>query len=90
MSSAPANSGDVPPHSSGCATGATAASASVDVFSSASAARIEELQRTLEVLYRDILFPFYEPVERLRVVTNRAIRIQDVVDAVEKQTQSVL
>ncbi|AYU80117.1 hypothetical protein LDHU3_27.3280:CDS1 [Leishmania donovani] len=90
MSSAPANSGDVPSHSPGFATGATAASASVDVFSSASAVRIEELQRTLEALYRDILFPFYEPVERLRVVTNRAIRIQDVVDAVEKQSQGAL
>ncbi|TPP45966.1 hypothetical protein CGC20_32250 [Leishmania donovani] len=87
MSSAPANSGDVPSHSPGFATGATAASASVDVFSSASAVRIEELQRTLEALYRDILFPFYEPVERLRVVTNRAIRIQDVVDAVAARSR---
>lgn len=56
------------------------------VFTSASAARAEELQRTLEMLYRDIIFPFYEPVERLRVVNNRAIRVQDVVDAIEKES----
>ncbi|KPA84222.1 hypothetical protein ABB37_02274 [Leptomonas pyrrhocoris] len=57
-----------------------------NVFSSASAARAEELQRTLEMLYRDILFPFFEPVERLRVVNNRAIRVQDVVDAIAKES----
>ncbi|KAG5501111.1 hypothetical protein GH5_04705 [Leishmania sp. Ghana 2012 LV757] len=71
-------------------TGTAATSASVDVFSSASAARTEELQRTLEVLYRDILFPLYEPVERLRVVNNRAIRVEDVVDAVKRKTWGTL
>ncbi|CAJ1009826.1 hypothetical protein Q4I28_005140 [Leishmania naiffi] len=90
MSSTPANAGDALRHATGVVAESNAASASEDVFSSASAARIEELQRTLEVLYRDILFPFYEPVERLRVVNNRAIRVQDVVDAVEKATHSTL
>ncbi|KAG5499375.1 hypothetical protein JIQ42_04192 [Leishmania sp. Namibia] len=70
--------------------GAAATSANADVFSSASAARTEELQRTLEVLYRDILFPLYEPVERLRVVNNRAIRVEDVVDAVKRKTWGTL
>ncbi|KAK7197753.1 hypothetical protein NESM_000727700 [Novymonas esmeraldas] len=66
------------------------ASPGAAVFSAASAARAEELQRTLEVLYRDILFPFYEPVERLRVVNSRAVRVQDVVDAVERESHSAL
>ncbi|KAG5501573.1 hypothetical protein JKF63_03403 [Porcisia hertigi] len=90
MSFAPDNVRETRSSSFGVSAGPATASASVDVFSSASAARIEELQRTLEVLYRDILFPFFEPVERLRVVTNRAIQLQDVVDAVEKETQSTL
>ena len=67
------------------ATGSGAA-----VFSSASAARVEELQRTLALLYRDVLFPFYEPVERLRVVNNRAIRVQDVVEAIERESLGVV
>lgn len=56
------------------------------VFTPAAAARAGELQRALELLYREILIPFYEPVERLRVVNNRAIRVQDVVEAVEKES----
>ncbi|KAG5475457.1 hypothetical protein LSCM1_03577 [Leishmania martiniquensis] len=90
MSSAPESAADATRSSFGISAGAAASSSNVDVFSSASAARTEELQRTLEVLYRDILFPFYEPVERLRVVSNRAIRVQDVVDAVERLTHSTL
>ncbi|KPI89909.1 hypothetical protein ABL78_0981 [Leptomonas seymouri] len=66
--------------------GASPSAGSAEVFSSSSAARVGELQRTLELLYRDILFPLYEPVERLRVVNHRAIRVQDVIDAIEKES----
>lgn len=84
---------DAPPSDTGAGAAAAAASraaGSSDVFTSASAARVEELQRTLEVLYRDIIFPFYEPVERLRVTNNRAIRVQDVVDAIAAESRSTL
>ncbi|KAH9589001.1 hypothetical protein LSM04_009680 [Trypanosoma melophagium] len=43
--------------------------------------RIEVLQRTLNLLRQEILIPYFEPVERLRVTNNRAVRVQDVVEA---------
>lgn len=67
----------------------SSAPGNAEVFSSASAVRVEELQRTLEMLYRDIIFPLYEPVERLRVVNNRAIRVQDLVDAIAKESVGI-
>lgn len=59
-----------------------ASSQQMDACSTSSAIRVEELQRALELLHRDILYPFFEPVERLRVVNNRAMRASDIVDAI--------
>ncbi|ORC87149.1 uncharacterized protein TM35_000231200 [Trypanosoma theileri] len=45
--------------------------------------RIEVLQRTLNLLRQEVLIPYYEPVERLRVTNNRAVCVQDLVKALD-------
>lgn len=49
------------------------------------AARVEQLTRALDLLERDVLWPFFEPVERVRVVNNRAISTQDIVDTLWRE-----
>lgn len=44
--------------------------------------RAEEVQRTLDLLHQQILWPMYEPVQRIRVVNGRAHSVQALVDTV--------
>ncbi|RHW73991.1 hypothetical protein DPX39_020021100 [Trypanosoma brucei equiperdum] len=46
--------------------------------------RVEVLQRTLQLLRQEILVPYFEPVERLRVTNNRAAYVHDIVDALHR------
>lgn len=47
---------------------------------------VAEIQETLELLQREILWPYYEPVERIRITNARAISVQDIMEALYIQT----
>ncbi|KEG10129.1 hypothetical protein DQ04_04141060 [Trypanosoma grayi] len=78
------------PVSSSSGVPATAATTSIVAATSAAASssppplvsetRMEVIQRTLQLLREEVLVPYYEPVERLRVTNNRAVSLQDLVE----------
>ncbi|EAN95716.1 hypothetical protein C3747_88g937c [Trypanosoma cruzi] len=71
-------------HSQATASTPSFSTASETVASSStlptSETRMEVLQRTLHLLRQEVLVPYFEFVERLRVTNNRAVRVQDVVE----------
>ncbi|CCW63621.1 unnamed protein product [Phytomonas sp. EM1] len=60
----------------------------LDILKPLFSERVEQLQRALNLLQKDLLWPFFEPVERIKVVDSRAVSSRDVVNTFVKQAFS--
>lgn len=58
------------------------------VLTAPHAARVERLQRALQLLEEEVLWPFYEPVQRVGVVNKRAMSAADVVEVMWQESLS--
>lgn len=59
-----------------------AVDATPEVLTAKHVARVEQLVRALDLLEKEVLWPYFEPVERVRVTNHRAVNTQDIVNLV--------